>query len=93
MSEEIDVGPLVIPRILQNIDQQVQETVTKEAKILVCGQPDHDCTGNFYPPTILKDIPVDSPGYSDEFFVPVALLFQVENIDEAIELANSTILN
>ncbi|BBA78828.1 succinate-semialdehyde dehydrogenase [cyanobacterium endosymbiont of Rhopalodia gibberula] len=91
MSEEIDVGPLATPRILQDIDQQVKETVTKGAKILVGGQPDHDCPGNFYPPTILKNIPIDSPGYSDEFFGPVALLFHVEDINEAIELANSTV--
>ncbi|MGP0128872.1 MAG: NAD-dependent succinate-semialdehyde dehydrogenase [cyanobacterium endosymbiont of Rhopalodia musculus] len=91
MSEEVDIGPLATPRILQDIDQQVQETVTKGAKILIGGQPTRDTPGNFYPPTILKDIPVDSPGYSDEFFGPVALLFRVEDIDKAIELANSTI--
>ncbi|WP_267383330.1 NAD-dependent succinate-semialdehyde dehydrogenase [Cyanobacterium sp. uoEpiScrs1] len=90
MLEEIDIGPLATPKILQDIDKQVQETVTKGAKILVGGQPDRDRVGNFYPPTILKNIPVDSPGYSDEFFGPVALLFQVADLDEAIELANST---
>lgn len=91
MSGEIDVGPLVTPIILQDIDQQVQKTVTKEAEILVGGQPDHDCPGNFYSPTFLKNIPVNYPGYSDEFFSPVALLFRVEDIDKAIGLASSTI--
>ncbi len=91
MSEDTDIGPLATPGILQDIDQQVQETVTKGAKVLVGGHAYSDRSGNFYPPTILKDIPVDSPGYSDEFFGPVALLFRVKDIDEAIELANSTI--
>ncbi|HAC65317.1 MAG TPA: NADP-dependent succinic semialdehyde dehydrogenase, partial [Cyanothece sp. UBA12306] len=91
MSEDTDIGPLATPSILQDIEQQVQETVTKGAKIVIGGQTYGDRPGNFYPPTILKDIPVDSPGYSDEFFGPVALLFRVKDIDEAIELANSTI--
>ena len=36
------------------------------------------------------DIPKGSPAYQDEIFGPVAALFRVANIDEAIELANST---
>jgi succinate-semialdehyde dehydrogenase/glutarate-semialdehyde dehydrogenase len=39
----------------------------------------------------LTDIPPNSPGAIEEFFGPVALLFRVKNIDEAIALANSTI--
>ncbi|ACK68099.1 Aldehyde Dehydrogenase [Rippkaea orientalis PCC 8801] len=90
-SEDTDIGPLATASIRQEIEQQVQETVTKGAKIVIGGQSYRDRPGNFYPPTILKDIPMDSPGYSDEFFGPVALLFRVKDIDEAIELANSTI--
>jgi succinate-semialdehyde dehydrogenase/glutarate-semialdehyde dehydrogenase len=41
--------------------------------MLFGGQSNHDYPGDFYPPTILKDIPVDFPGYSDEFFGPVLL--------------------
>ncbi|MEA5509644.1 NAD-dependent succinate-semialdehyde dehydrogenase [Crocosphaera sp. UHCC 0190] len=91
MLEDTDIGPLATPSMLLEISQQVQETVTKGGKILTGGQVISDRPGNFYPPTILTDIPVDSPGYSDEFFGPVALLFRVKDIDEAIELANSTI--
>ncbi|MGB5769481.1 MAG: NAD-dependent succinate-semialdehyde dehydrogenase [Crocosphaera sp.] len=91
MSEDTDIGPLANASMLLEIEQQVQETVTKGGKILIGGQVISDRPGYFYPPTILKDIPVDSPGYYDEFFGPVALLFRVKNIDEAIELANDSI--
>ncbi|MGH2414789.1 MAG: aldehyde dehydrogenase family protein, partial [Microcystaceae cyanobacterium] len=40
--------------------------------------------------TILTDIPLGSPAQKEEFFGPVALLFHVANLDEAIALANDT---
>ena len=49
-----------------------------------------DRAGNFYAPTLLTDFPPGSPAHTEEFFGPVALLFRVKGIDEAIELANST---
>ena len=91
MKEETDIGPLANASMLLELDQQVQETVTKGGTIVLGGQVISDRPGYFYPPTILTDIPVDCPGYYDEFFGPVALLFRVKDIDEAIEIANDTI--
>ncbi len=39
---------------------------------------------------MLTNISKDSPAYGEELFGPVACLFRVKNIDEAIELANDT---
>lgn len=90
MDENTDVGPLATPPILDDIAQQVEKTVEMGAKVLFGGKK-LEGKGNFYLPTILKDIPMDSPGMSEEFFGPVALMFRVANIDEAIALANSTV--
>ena len=90
MSENTDIGPLATTVILTDLDQQVQNSIQAGAKVLIGGKPLSDRPGNFYPPTILTNIPLDSPTAQEEFFGPVALLFRVKNIDEAIELANST---
>ncbi|BAU63320.1 putative succinate-semialdehyde dehydrogenase [Stanieria sp. NIES-3757] len=87
MEQDTDIGPLATTKILTELDQQVQETVRLGAKVLIGGKP-ADLLGNFYLPTILSEIPAGSPGASEEFFGPVALLFRVKNIDEAIKLAN-----
>lgn len=90
MDESTDLGPLATPGILKDLDEQVQKSVQMGAKVLLGGKP-LDRVGNFYPPTLLTDIPSNSPADKDEFFGPVASLFRVKNIEEAIALANSTI--
>lgn len=90
MDENTDIGPLATPGILRDLDEQVQKSVSMGAKVLLGGKK-LDGIGNFYPPTILTDIPPNSPADQDEFFGPVASLFRVKNLDEAIALANRTI--
>lgn len=88
MHKDTDLGPLATPTICSELDQQVKAAVQQGAKILTGGEPITDRPGNYYPPTILTDIPVDSATAQEEFFGPVALLFRVQNLDEAIALAN-----
>ncbi|MBW4639453.1 MAG: NAD-dependent succinate-semialdehyde dehydrogenase [Gloeocapsa sp. UFS-A4-WI-NPMV-4B04] len=90
MLPDIDLGPLATPGILKDLDYQVQESVKHGAKLITGGQPLLDRPGNFYPPTILTDIPPGTPAEQEEFFGPVALLFRVADIDAAIIAANVT---
>ena len=90
MHPNTDLGPLATPNILKDLDYQVKESVKSGARVLTGGQPLTDRPGNFYPPTILTDIPPGTPAEQEEFFGPVALLFRVADIDAAIELANAT---
>ena len=94
LSESTDIGPLATKDILQDLEEQVKVSVAAGAKILTGGQrpslSGELARGNFYEPTVLADIPKDCPAYRDEIFGPVASLFQVANIDEAIDLANGT---
>jgi succinate-semialdehyde dehydrogenase/glutarate-semialdehyde dehydrogenase len=89
MDENTDMGPLATPQILEDVTGQVEKSVEAGAKVLTGGKPGEG-PGNFYPPTVLTDIPEDSPAYREEIFGPVASLFRVRGIDEAIALANDS---
>ena len=94
LKESTDIGPLATVQILKDLEDQVKVSVAAGAKILTGGRrasmPGDLARGNFYEPTVLADIPKDSPAYRDEIFGPVGSLFRAGNIDEAIELANAT---
>lgn len=87
---DTDLGPLATSNILQELDQQVKKAVKSGGKILTGGHPLTEMSGNFYPPTIIIDVPVDTPIAQAEFFGPVALLFRVPDLNTAIKLANDT---
>ncbi|PZV15433.1 MAG: NADP-dependent succinic semialdehyde dehydrogenase [Leptolyngbya sp.] len=89
MLPDTDLGPLSTPKILEDIDRQVQAIAQKGARILVGGAR-LDRPGNYYQPTLITDIVAENPLGREEFFGPVGLLFRVADIHEAIALANST---
>ena len=89
LDDTVQIGPLATPQILNDLDAQVSETVKLGARLLTGGHRLADA-GNYYPPTVLTDIPKDSPADRDELFGPVASLFRVSDIDEAISKANDT---
>jgi len=84
-----EVGPLSTRDVLNDLADQVRQTVAKGAKVLAGGTV-LDRAGNYYAPTVLANIPKESPAYSDELFGPVASVFRVPDIDEAIRVANDT---
>jgi succinate-semialdehyde dehydrogenase/glutarate-semialdehyde dehydrogenase len=88
MLPDTDIGPLATPTILKDLAHQVQVSIEQGAKVLIGGQP-LDQPGNFYPPTILAGIPLDSAIAKEEFFGPVAMLFRAANIEMAIQIANN----
>jgi len=90
MVPDTDIGPLATATGCQELDHQVQTCVAQGARVLLGGHPLADRPGNYYPPTILGDIPPGTIADTEEFFGPVALLFQVANLEAAIALANKT---
>jgi succinate-semialdehyde dehydrogenase/glutarate-semialdehyde dehydrogenase len=89
MERATEVGPLALASIRNDVASQVDRSVAAGARLLV-GNRRLDGPGFFYPPTVLADVPADAPAAREEVFGPVAPLFRVAGIDEAIALANST---
>jgi succinate-semialdehyde dehydrogenase/glutarate-semialdehyde dehydrogenase len=89
MQETTDIGPLATSAGRDDIEELVADAVAKGAKVL-CGGERLPGPGWYYPPTVITGLTADIRLYSEESFGPLAALFRVENIDEAIELANAT---
>jgi succinate-semialdehyde dehydrogenase / glutarate-semialdehyde dehydrogenase len=90
MDPHTDVGPLATPQILDTVARQVDGSVRAGARLLTGGKR-LDRPGNFYQVSALARIPQEAPAYREEVFGPVALLFKVRDLDEAIELANASV--
>ena len=89
IDEATDIGPLATEDVLRSLTEQVEKTLNLGARVLLGGHR-LERPGFFFPPTVLANIPPGSPAYNDELFGPVASLFRVDGIDEAIRLANDT---
>lgn len=84
-----DVGPLATADVLDDLEQQVKKTVQMGARLLLGGKR-LNRPGNFYAPTVLADIPPQSPAAVEELFGPVASLYRVKGMEEAIRVANDS---
>jgi succinate-semialdehyde dehydrogenase/glutarate-semialdehyde dehydrogenase len=87
--ESTQLGPLANPEAVTSLDADVKKTVAAGARVLTGGHA-LNRPGSFYAPTVLTNIPKDSPAYKEEFFGPVASVFRVKDIDQAIQLANDS---
>jgi succinate-semialdehyde dehydrogenase/glutarate-semialdehyde dehydrogenase len=85
--ESTQLGPLASAGAVSALDEAVKKSVAAGARVLTGGHP-LNLPGSFYAPTVLTDIPKGSPAYSEEFFGPVASIFRVKDIDQAIQIAN-----
>jgi succinate-semialdehyde dehydrogenase/glutarate-semialdehyde dehydrogenase len=87
--ETTQLGPLASADALTALDSDVRTTIAAGAHLLTGGYK-IDRPGNFYAPTVLANVPADSPAYREEFFGPVASLFRARDIDHAIRIANDS---
>ena len=80
------IGPVINDRQLAGIRRVVDDTIAAGATLLAGGDND----GLFFSPTVLADVTVDMPAFTEEIFGPVAPITTFASDDEAVELANRT---
>jgi len=85
----VQCGPLVNQDALERISSWVNDAVGQGAEILTGGKAPGG-EGYYYPPTVLKGVPSDSPLVRDEIFGPIAPLASFKSEDEVIARANDT---
>ena len=84
-----DIGPLANEAQVKTLADQIARSVATGARLLTGGYR-LDRPGYYFAPGVLTGIKEDSPAYNEEIFGPVALLFRVRDIDEAIRIANDS---
>ena len=89
MQEGVKLGPLARADLRRNVHRQVQDAVKAGARVLTGGKIPAGL-GNFYPPTVLIDLPPEAAIAQEEIFGPVAVIYPFKTEEEAVDLANST---
>ncbi|MFI2372436.1 aldehyde dehydrogenase family protein [Streptomyces sp. NPDC018833] len=80
------IGPLINSSQADAVTSLVEQTVGAGATALLHGTAD----GNLVAPSVLTDLPDDSPVLTQEIFGPVALIIPFDGEDEAVRIANDT---
>lgn len=89
LDESTELGPLATQSGLDDLDADVQKSIAAGARLLTGGRR-LDRPGNFYAPTVLTNVPENSPAYREELFGPVAAIFRAKDLDQAIRIANDS---
>ncbi|MEV0068723.1 NADP-dependent succinic semialdehyde dehydrogenase [Amycolatopsis sp. NPDC050768] len=87
--DDTKVGPLATEQGRADVEELVDEAVSAGATVL-CGGKRPEGPGWFYPPTVITDITREMRIFTEEVFGPVASLYRVADLDEALEIANAT---
>jgi len=86
LDEKTEVGPLIIPREVDRVEEWVNEAIKGGAKLLCGGKR---ISETCYEPTVLLNSPANVKVSTQEIFGPVVCVYSYSNLDEAIEIANS----
>jgi succinate-semialdehyde dehydrogenase/glutarate-semialdehyde dehydrogenase len=89
MDESTDIGPLATEQGRRDVAELVDDATSKGATVVVGGHA-RDGAGWFYLPTVITGVTPEMRMYHEEVFGPVAQVYRVSSIDDALTLANAT---
>jgi len=89
LDPSVTLGPLINANQVATVTDLVNDAVTRGAKVAVGGEAPGG-PGNFYPATVLTDVPADARILREEIFGPVAPITGFDTEEEGIAAANST---
>jgi len=86
INEDSDLGPLILPKETDRIETWVNEAVEEGAQLITGGKRINKVG---YEPTVLLNPSKDSKVSTQEVFGPVVCVYSYQDIEDAIEAANS----
>jgi acyl-CoA reductase-like NAD-dependent aldehyde dehydrogenase len=86
---KIRMGPLNAARHRDELADQLQDAVDGGAKVAIGGGTGNG-EGFFFEPTVIEDAPHESRVAREETFGPLLPVWKVDDVDEAIRLANDS---
>jgi acyl-CoA reductase-like NAD-dependent aldehyde dehydrogenase len=84
------MGPLASPSTLVLLDRQVADALKQGASLVTGGRRLEASAGNFYLPTLLRDVPHPADVMQAESFGPILPVCPVKDDDEALALMNDS---
>jgi len=88
--EDSEVTPLISPQQLKRVSNYVKSGIQSGASVAIGGEEVEIGEGNFYQPTIFDNVKTDATIAQEEIFGPVTTVFDFNDEEEAIQIANST---
>jgi succinate-semialdehyde dehydrogenase / glutarate-semialdehyde dehydrogenase len=89
MSESTQIGPLATAQGAEDLQKQVDAAIHAGGRLLTGGRR-LTREGNFFSPTVISGLPRSAAVTREETFGPLAFVFKVGSLDEAIVVANDT---
>ena len=89
-NEDSEVTPLISPQQLKRVSNYVKSGIQSGASLAIGGEEVEIGVGNFYQPTIFDNVKTDATIAQEEIFGPVTAVFDFNDEEEAIQIANST---
>jgi len=87
LDEATTMGPLANPRRLKAMEMLIKDALQRGAQLVTGGRRVGE-SGNFFEPTVLKNVPLSAQAMNEEPFGPLALIVPFKRLDEAIAEAN-----
>lgn len=88
LEADTEMGPLAHQRRVPAMSRFVEDSIARGGKVLLGGEP-LDRKGNFFPPTVITEIPEDAMIMTEEPFGPLAPVVPFSDTEEVIRQANA----
>lgn len=88
LEQGVTHGSLINENAILKVEDHVSDAISKGAKVLIKGGRRTDLGPNFYEPTVLSNVSVDSKVVHEETFGPLGVIIPFDNAKQVVDWAN-----